>query len=39
MCMCSTALLFEETFAKTAFAVVICAVTGLSELYSPVVSI
>jgi len=34
--MYSTALVFEETFAKTAFAVVSCAVPGLSEFYSPV---
>jgi len=34
--VCSTALVFEETFAQTAFAVVNCAVAGLSEFYSPV---
>jgi len=32
----STALVFEETFAKTSFAVVSCAVPGRSEFYSPV---
>jgi len=34
--MYSTALIFEETFAQTVFAVVSCAVPGLSEFYSPV---
>ena len=32
-------LSYLETFAKTAFAVVSCAVPGLSEFYSPVASI
>ena len=31
----STALVFEETFAQNAFAVVSCAVPGLSEFSSP----
>ena len=31
ICMYSTALVIDETFAKTAFAVVSCAVPGLSE--------
>jgi len=35
-CMYSTALVCEETFAKTTFAVVSCAVPGLIEFYSPV---
>jgi len=35
----STALVFEETLVQTAFAVVTCAVPGLSVFYSLVVSI
>ena len=38
-CMYLTALVFEEAFAKTVFAVVSCAVRGLIEFHSPVVSI
>ena len=34
--MHSTALVFKETFAQTAFAVLGCVVPGLSEFYSPV---
>jgi len=34
ICRYSTALVFEEIFAKTAFAVVSCAVPGLSVFYS-----
>jgi len=34
--MHSTALVFEETFAQAAFAVLSCAVPGLNEFYSPV---
>jgi len=37
--MYSTALVFEETFAQTAFALLSCAVPGLSEFYSPVATI
>jgi len=39
ICMFLTALVFENTFAQTAFAVVSCAVPVLSKFYSPVVSI
>jgi len=37
--MYSTALVFEEIFPQTGFAIVSCAVPGLSKFYSPVVSI
>jgi len=38
ICMYSTDIVFEETFAQTDFVVVSCAVRGLNECYSPVVS-
>ena len=36
ICMHSTALVFDETFAITSFAIASCAVPGLSEFYYPV---
>ena len=39
ICVYSTALVLEETFAQTAFAVVSRAYPGMSEFYSPVASI